>query len=169
MEVVSISIPRSLYEKARRRGIDVEDFILNILINELKLDPKEAAEVRLELAEKHLREAREFLERDNSVQASEKMYKVVEECIKILAQIRDIPEHREALREDRWWPQLLDKSARRLSKELNEPKIADTWSRAYDIHIWGFHEGKYSVEDVAEDIGYVEWLLNYVKRATHSH
>ncbi|MCC6051522.1 MAG: PaREP1 family protein, partial [Thermofilum sp.] len=38
------------------------------------------------------------------------------------------------------------------------------WSRAYDVHVWGFHEAKYTVEDVKEDVGYVEWLLNYVKQ-----
>ena len=164
MGVVSIDIPRSLYEEARRRGINVEDLILDVLISKLKLDPKGAAEARLELAGKYLREAREYLRRGDPTQASEKMYRVVEECIKVLAQIRNTPEHRQAFEEGRWWTQLLGKAARRLAKELSEPKIADTWSRAYDIHVWGFHEGRYSIEDITEDMEYVEWLLNYVKQ-----
>jgi hypothetical protein len=81
-----------------------------------------------------------------------------------LAQRYDTPEHREAAREGRWWAQLLGKAARRLARELNEPRITDAWSRAYDVHVWGFHEAKYTVEDVKEDVGYVEWLLNYVKQ-----
>jgi len=38
------------------------------------------------------------------------------------------------------------------------------WARAYDIHVWGFHEARYTVEDVKEDIKHVDWLLNYVKQ-----
>ena len=123
-----------------------------------------ALEARVELAEKYLAEAKEYLAKGDAVQASEKLYKVVEECIKALAQRYDTPEHREAAREGRWWAQLLGKAARRLARELNEPRITDAWSRAYDVHVWGFHEAKYTVEDVKEDVGYVEWLLNYVKQ-----
>jgi len=123
-----------------------------------------ALEARVELAEKYLAEAKEYLAKGDAVQASEKLYKVVEECIKALAQRYDTPEHREAAKEGRWWAQLLGKAARRLARELSEPRITDAWSRAYDVHVWGFHEAKYTVEDVKEDVGYVEWLLNYVKQ-----
>jgi hypothetical protein len=34
------------------------------------------------------------------------------------------------------------------------------WARAYDIHVWGFHEAKYTVEDIK----HLDWLLNYVKQ-----
>jgi len=129
-----------------------------------EIDPKVALEARVELAGKYLAEAKEYLAKGDAVQASEKLYKAVEECIKALAQRYDTPEHREAAREGRWWAQLLGKAARRLARELNEPRITDAWSRAFDIRVWGFHEAKYTVEDVKEDVGYVEWLLNYVKQ-----
>jgi len=31
--------------------------------------------------------------------------------------------------------------------------------------VWGFHEAKYTTEDIAEDVKYVEWLLKYTKKA----
>jgi hypothetical protein len=138
------------------------DLVISALGEEV--DPRVALEARVELAEKYLAEAKEYLAKGDAVQASEKLYKVVEECIKALAQRYNTPEHREAAREGRWWAQLLGKAARRLARELNEPRITDAWSRAYDVHVWGFHEAKYTVEDVKEDVGYVEWLLNYVKQ-----
>jgi len=156
----AVHIPERIAEEIERRGLSVVD----LLAFSLRLDPGIAAEARVELAERYLAEAEEHLAKGDAVQASEKLYKVVEECIKALAELYDTPEHREAAREGRWWAQLLGKAARRLARELNEPRITDAWSRAYDVHVWGFHEAKYTVEDVKEDVGYVEWLLNYVKQ-----
>ena len=156
----AVHIPERIAEEIERRGLSVVD----LLAFSLGLDPGIVAEARVELAEKYLAEAEEHLARGDAVQASEKLYKVVEECIKALAQRYNTPEHREAAREGRWWAQLLGKAARRLARELSEPRITDAWSRAYDVHVWGFHEAKYTVEDVKEDVGYVEWLLNYVKQ-----
>jgi AraC-like DNA-binding protein len=66
------------------RGLDVEDFVLRLFSKELNLDPKTVAEARLELAERYLAEGRELVYRD-PVQASEKLYRVAEECVKALA------------------------------------------------------------------------------------
>lgn len=87
----------------------------------------------------------------------------MEECIKALAQYYNL-EHQIAVKEGRWWIQLLGKTSRRLSKILKEPKIECVWAVAYDIHVWGFHEGKYSIEDIEEDVEHVKWLLNYVRQ-----
>ena len=81
MEV--IYVPKKLVDEARRRGIDVSELVLNAIANALGLDPSEVASVRLEFAEKSLREAREFIKKD-PVQASEKLYKAVEEAMKSL-------------------------------------------------------------------------------------
>lgn len=135
----------------------------------LGLDPGIAAEARIELAGKYLAEAEEHLARGDAVQASEKLYEAVEECIKALAELYDTPEHREAAREGRWWAQLLGKAARRLARELNEPKIEYAWAVAYDVHVWGFHEAKYTVEDVRDDLEHTSWLLNYTKQTAARH
>jgi hypothetical protein len=139
---------------------------VNLVISALgeEVDPRVALEARVELAEKYLAEAEEHLAKGDAVQASEKLYEAVEECIKALAQRYDTPEHREAVKEGRWWAQLLGKAARRLARELSEPRIEYAWAVAYDVHVWGFHEAKYTVEDVKGDIEHVEWLLNYVKQ-----
>jgi hypothetical protein len=138
------------------------DLVISALGEEV--DPRVALEARVELAEKYLAEAKEYLAKGDAVQASEKLYKVVEECIKALAQRYDTPEHREAVKEGRWWAQLLGKAARRLARELSEPRIEYAWAVAYDVHVWGFHEAKYTPEDVKGDIEHMEWLLNYVKQ-----
>jgi hypothetical protein len=160
--IIGALIPEKLARELERKGVNLVDLVISALGEEV--DPRVALEARVELAEKYLAEAKEYLAKGDAVQASEKLYKVVEECIKALAELYDTPEHREAAREGRWWAQLLGKAARRLARELNEPRITDAWSRAYDVHVWGFHEAKYTVEDVKEDVGYVEWLLNYVKQ-----
>ncbi len=160
----TLTIPSRLVKRARELGIDVVSVILDALVKELRLDPKDEAEVYLELAERYLEEAKEYIVKGDPVQASEKMYKAVEESLKALALIYRTPEYEKALREGRWWTQLLGKTARRLSKILGEPRIIDTWSRAYDVHVWGFHEAKYSVDDIREDLECIEWLLEYTKR-----
>ncbi len=160
----TIELPKKLVEKLKERGLDPTTHIVDTLVRELELDPVEEAETRIELAEKYLEEARKYIERGDAVQASEKMYKVVEECIKALAHMHKLPEYEKAVKEGRWWTQLLGKAARKLAKLLNEPRIESTWSIAYDIHVWGFHEAKYTVEDIAQDIQHIEWLLNHTKK-----
>jgi hypothetical protein len=136
---------------------------VDLIASILEIDPKTVVEARVELAENTLRRLRSILKRGDAVQGSEKLYKVVEECIKALAQYYNL-EHQIAVKEGRWWIQLLGKTSRRLSKILKEPKIECVWAVAYDIHVWGFHEGKYSIEDIEEDVEHVKWLLNYMRQ-----
>jgi hypothetical protein len=158
-------IPERIAGEIERRSLSVVDppaFSLG-------LDPGIAAEARIELAGKYLAEAEESLAKGDAVQASEKLYKVVEECIKALAELYDTPEHREAAREGMWWAQLLGKAARRLARGLNEPRIEYAWAVAYDVHVWGFNEAKYTIEDVKGDLEHTSWLLNYTKQTAARH
>ena len=70
----TISIPRRLYEEARKRGVDVESMVVEVLARELELDPKEEATIHLELAERHFREALKLLDRGDAVPAAGKLY-----------------------------------------------------------------------------------------------
>lgn len=88
--------PEKLYEKARERGIDVESFITDSLARELGLDPDEEAGVHVELAEKMFERGRELLDKGDVTQASEKFYKVAEECIKALSLTMGLGEASEA-------------------------------------------------------------------------
>lgn len=95
-------IPRRLLEKARARGIDVESFVAEALARALGIDPREEAEVHLELAERFLEEGRELLRKGDPVQASEKLYRVAEECIKAMAMALGLEESKEARARGTW-------------------------------------------------------------------
>ncbi len=161
---VLVPIPKSLFEKARECGIDIVELVINVLAEKLRLDPVNVAYAHLELAERYLNEAKHFLERGDAVQASEKLYKVAEECIKALAEFLRIPEVEKARSLGRWFTWLLDKAARRIAKILNEYHIKSAWDTAYSLHVWGFHEAKLDIDDVKLDIPQIEWLLEYTKQ-----
>lgn len=114
-----------------------------------------------------LDEANEYIKKGNASQASEKIYKVVEECIKFLSEKNNIPEYEEAKKEGRWWAHLLGRAASKLTKKLNENKINETWSIAYNLHVWGFHENKYGIEDVEPGLPYAKWFFDYIKNSAY--
>lgn len=89
-DFVVIRVPRRVADEARRRGLDVESLAIDSVIEKLELDPREEAVIHVELAERFLNEARERIDRGDPVQASEKLYKVAEECIKALAIALDL-------------------------------------------------------------------------------
>ncbi len=79
--------------------MDVEAIIIEAVQRSLNLDPEEELETRLEIAKHMVQRAKEELERGDAVQASEKLYKAVEECIKVLACLHDIEECKRAREE----------------------------------------------------------------------
>ncbi len=158
----TISIPRKLYEEARRKGVDVESRIVEILLGELGLDPREEAIIHLELAEKYFREAREYLAGNDPVQASEKLYKVAEECIKAMAKALGLEEAEEARSRGRWTLRLLDNAAQKLARKVDQ-RIHDNWDHAYFLHTEGFHEARLDVKQVEARVKYIEELLETTK------
>lgn len=128
------------------------------------MDPREVAEARLELAEKMLREAEEYIKKRDVVQASEKLYKAVEECIKALAEALQVRVLEEVRKRGKWETWLLGKASRELAERLGEDRVRLAWKDAYDIHVWGFHEAKYDVEDVKASLPLARWLLGYARR-----
>lgn len=159
---MTLHIPERLVKEVESRGLDIVDLIISALYGEL--NPRIITESRIELAERYLSEARSYLDKGDSIQASEKMYKVVEECIKALAEYYKVPELEEMRKRGRWLTWLLGSTARTLAEKLNEPKIEYVWTVAYDIHMWGFHEAKYSIDKIRMDVQHVEWLLNFTKQ-----
>ncbi|MEM4061215.1 MAG: PaREP1 family protein [Pyrobaculum sp.] len=159
-----VYLPRRAAEEAKRRGLDIGDLILKVLAQELKLDPEEISEARLELASRFFEEANLYLEKGEAVQASEKLYKTVEECIKALAEVFNVPQVEEVKRRGKWDTWLLGMASTDLSKTLKEDRIRLAWKDACDIHVWGFHEAKYRVEDVKAALPLTEWLLNFTRQ-----
>ena len=162
-----VNIPGRLYEEAVKRGIDVESRIVELLASELGLDPQEEAGLHLELAENFLREGISLLEKGDTVQASEKLYKAAEEAVKAIAAALRLPEAEEARRRGRWTLRLLDAAARRAGERLDR-RIYDDWDHAYFLHVEGFHEALLNPEQVKARASYVKELLKIIEEAIGS-
>ena len=130
-------------------------------------EPRELEE-RIRLAEKSLMEAKEYMRRNDPGQASEKLYKATEECIKFLAEQYGLPEVGEARKEGQWWTKLLGRSSKDLAGMLGKEEISDAWAKAYDLHVLGFHENAYNIEHIRPIIPLIENLVNYTKEVRNA-
>jgi len=142
-----------LVKRARELDIDIEDLIITAIS---RSDPSNGLRLRLELARRYLNEAEDYVRRNDPVQASERAYKAAGEVVKALAEIHNLPEHQEALREGRWYTYMLFTASSKLSERVGE-WVSLGWNTAYSLHVWGFHEAKLSTGDV-------EVALKVVKR-----
>ena len=165
---VTLVLPKRIVDEVIKRGMDVEELVLRALARAINADSITIAKARLELAEKMLNDARKYLEAGDVIQASEKLYKAVEECIKALAEVIKVPQLEEVERRGRWDTWLLGKAARELAERLGDDRIRLAWKDAYDIHVWGFYEAKYGIEDVKASLPLAKWLLNYTKNTISS-
>ena len=156
-------LPESLIREAKRRGIDVEDVIVRSLSRVLGLDPEEEAKAHLELAEKFLEEALEYIRKGDAAQASEKLYKAAEESVKaaaILLNLTDVLERVES--RGRWTVTDLERVVRRLDKLV--PGARAWWDAASYLHVWGFHEAKLDIDSVKARVEDVKRLLENIKK-----
>ena len=103
-----------------------------------------------------------YIDRGDSIQASEKLYKVAGNSVKILARLAGLEEYREAQAEGSWWTKLLDRAARSLRCIYGE-EILDAWDSAYKLHQKGFHEEMLSVDDVIGVFPKIEMLVMIVE------
>lgn len=162
MPELSISIPESLAERLRRMGVDIDAYIVELIIRELRLDPRSEAETHLELSRRFLREASDFLTRD-PVQASEKLYKAAEEAVKALAVAMNLQDLINTARQRGGWTVTeLDKALREASKVLGED-FRRWWDTAWALHVWGFHEAKLDLEAVNSRLKDIENIVKTVE------
>jgi len=137
----SILIPRRLVDGLRKRGLSVEDIVIDALLKALDADPTTAAEIRLDIARKYLGESEALIDKD-PVQAGEKLYKACEEAIKALAIYNRLSEVLAKVEErDRWAVTELEKAVEILSDMIGEWILA-SWDAAWTLHVWGSHEAK---------------------------
>ncbi len=108
-------------------------------------------------------EAREYVDKGDAVQASEKLYKAAEEVVKALAEKYRTPEYQEFMREGRWHTYLLGMASKTLAKELGY-WVLDGWNAAYDLHVWGFHERKYTIEYVKVSMKKIEEMVREARK-----
>ena len=153
-----------LVKKLAGKGVDVVELLLDALGAE---DPEESVGERLALAEKYLEEAKQYVERGDAVQASEKAYKAAEEVVKALAERFKTPEYYKFMQTGKWHTYLLGMASKTLAKQLGG-WVSDGWNAAYDLHVWGFHERKYDVEYVKVGLAKVEEMVREAKKALQS-
>lgn len=118
---------------------------------------------RVNLIKKLIEEAEQLLSKGDTIQSSEKLYKAVEEGIKLLAKRYNLEEARIANERGRWSVSLLDSAVEKLTEKIGD--IIDVlWAIAYDkLHIDGFHEGKLTVKDVDSGLKEVKKLLKIIE------
>ncbi len=151
-----VEIPEELLREVEKRGLDIVDIIINAIE---RVDPSGGVKLRVELAVRFLNEAREYLNRGDAVQASEKAYKAIEETVKALAEKYNLPEYQQAVKDGGWFAYLLQRASNTLSTMLGE-WVAAGWASAYAVRVWGFHEGKLEVKDLTTYIKIIEDTVN---------
>ena len=159
---ITISIPKVLYEKLMKLGLDVESIVIEKLFSESNLSLTEEARARLELAERYLKEGESLVDKD-VVQACEKLYKAAEEAIKALAIAEKLSEANEARKRGGWTLALLDTAARKLGEKVSG-RIYDDWDHAYFLHVEGFHEARLKSEQVKARLRCVRELVNLTRK-----
>jgi hypothetical protein len=159
----SIFIPKKVVDEVRKLGVDVESYIVDLIINSINLDPKTDVEVRLELAVKYLEEGKELIDKD-AIQASEKLYKAAEECVKVLASHFNLEDILRRVKErGRWTVSELDDAVRLIASKLGK-WFLDSWDHAWTLHVWGFHEGKLSVGAIRDRLPDIERIVLETKK-----
>ncbi len=118
--------------------------------------------------QEYLMRARNYLAHNDTVQASEKLYKTAEESIKFLTIFYKIDEYEEVCRQGTWWQNLLRRASVTLASKKKKKFISDAWEKAYLAHRFGFHENSYSKEDVKAVIPSVEKLVDYVQEVQNA-
>lgn len=98
------------------------------------------------------------IKEEDPIQASEKLYKVAEDCIKLLAMLREITQYKKASQKDHWVTRLLNEAADELGNIYGE-ELRDAWSKAYELHVRGFHEEAMTLDEVREGATRIEDLV----------
>ena len=146
------SIAKKLEEEARKHYMTPEEYILELLTQDL--DPPEKAKEYIKASRELLDEAKEELQKGNVRQAAEKVWGSAALAVKAYAYWKEgkrLSSHGE-----------LWEYKRRMEKEMGE-WVHDAWASATEMHVC-FYEGWCNEEDVAEAMERVERLVNEVSR-----
>jgi hypothetical protein len=149
-------VEEALRREAEKSGSSVEELVNESEALGAPLDPRDRAELHLELCEKYLREAEELLSKGGYAQASEKGWGAAARIVKALA-----AREGEALRSRRE----LWEFAGELADRLGDPELRHLWRTANVLH-QNFYEGwmpprevELAVEDVKRLVGKLKGLL----------
>ena len=158
----SLILPKEIKERLKeeyeRSGISEEELILEALSGYLKqpLDPESKAEMHSALSEKYMREAREFLNKGDYAQASEKAWGAASQMVKKIAikRGRELRSHGE-----------LHKFVSNLSKE-KDGEIMNLWFSAISLH-QNFSENWLPKEAVRSAIENVRRFIEKLRSGYH--
>ncbi|RLE57226.1 MAG: hypothetical protein DRJ40_02625 [Thermoprotei archaeon] len=160
---ITIKLPEVIAKHIKNLGIDIESKIIDMIIQELNLDPEEEVKAHVELAVKFLEDGRKLINRDPA-QASEKLYKAAEECVKALTIQFKLENIMRKIRErGRWTVTELEKAAEIISDRIGS-WFYDAWDHAWTLHVWGFHEAKLDSEAVKRRLPYIEKIVEETKK-----
>lgn len=153
---VVIRFPRVVAERlereARRLGISIEEYVLELLLRDL--DPPQRAAEYIEASKELLNQAREELGAGDVRQAAEKAWGAAALAVKAYAEWREA--RGPATPKELW------EYKRRIEKELGD-WVSDTWAQATAMHVCSY-EGWCSKEDVEEAIKRIEKLTEEVEK-----
>jgi hypothetical protein len=100
------------------------------------------------------------------VQASEKLYKAAEEVVRTLTTYYNLDDVLGRVAErGRWTATELSKAVLRISDKLGE-WFRHSWSSAWALHVWGFHEAKFDSEVVRRYLPDIERMVLEARRVT---
>jgi hypothetical protein len=100
------------------------------------------------------------------VRASGKLYKAEEEVVRALAVYYNLDDILGRVAErGRWTAAELPKAALRISDKLGE-WFRYSWSSAWALHVWGFHEAKFDSEVVRRYLPDIERMVLEARRVT---
>jgi hypothetical protein len=160
MEVTYISLPKrlgeKLREKAEEKGYLPEESGVELLRNSLneELDPEDLVEQYKALSEKYFTEAKEFLDRGDLVQASEKLWGAAALAVKMVAGRRGLKlEKRGSLWE----------FVSRLSRECGDEDIVTLFIVANGLHR-NFYENQMDRESLEVAVRNIKKLIEKLKR-----
>jgi len=160
---VNIVIPEKIAKKAKESGLDIEALVLELLVERLSLDPKEEIMLHLELSKRYLEEGEKLIDID-VVQASEKLYKAVEEAVKAFAKHLDMKEILAKVKErGRWTVTDHEKVVRASAKRIDRDVLIG-WGEANYLHVWGFHEAKLDADAVRTRLPYIKRIIEILEK-----
>ena len=112
---------------------------------------------------KYLEESKQYIERGEIAQASEKLYKAAEEAIKELSKAYAPLTYHKAEKKDRWTANLLREAVYEIATSLGE-EIRHYWDTAWFLHVEGFHEERLNINDVKKRVKDIEELVKLLDK-----
>ncbi len=149
---LSRSVVEKLEKKAREAGLNLEEYLLELTINDL--DPLERIQEYVEASKNLLKQAKEELAKGNVRQAAEKLWGATALIVKAYAEWRE--GKRLASHGELW------SYSRKLIEDLGE-WVYDVWMAANGMHTC-FYEGWCIDKHVEKALDRIEKLVGEVER-----